>query len=135
MLRVVTGVEMGYADLGRDGRTADRGDCAIELRMVSILKPVGIGQARKVRALGVGFVARLRQRHSEIGIQARDPLLLQIGFGEFGHRCAGEAEALLQQGMTDVPCILFREFGGRSENLPDVGGSRAERRLLADALE
>jgi len=126
---------MGNANLGCDGRTADRGDGGIELRMLRIVKPVGIGQDRKIRALRVGLAARLGHRHTEIGIQAGEPLLLQIGLGEFRRRCAGDAEALLHQGMTDIPRILFREFGCRRENLPDFGGRRAERRLLADASE
>ena len=135
MMRIVAGIEMRNAHLCSDVRSADRGDGVVELRMRGIAEPVGVRQARKVTALRVGFGAGLRQRHPEVDVAAGDPLLLQIGLGENRGLRAGDAEALLQKRMADVPIGRFGEARGRRQNLPDLADGRSQACLSVDARQ
>src|SRR5262249_57060450 len=104
--------------------------------MRAIAKPVRtIGNAWELLALRIDAVARPRQRHSKLRIVARDPLLLQISFGELGHGDTGYAEALLQQGMTHIPtvCLHYARRWGR--DLPRIGRTPCRLLFLRAAID
>ena len=61
MMRIVAGIEMGDANLRRDIRPADRGECGVKLRMRGVAEPVIVGVDREGRILRIQDIAGLHQ--------------------------------------------------------------------------
>src|SRR5690349_20514136 len=110
----ISGVEMSDRDTILWG--LDLGARLIEPRVICILEPAPVEWPRGCRVArirGTGFVASIavaagcESFGNEAIARVNDPLLNQIGFGEFDARASSNAEALVLQLVTKVPEARF----------------------------